>query len=69
MPQRLGHADLSTLIADSSAVIIGTPQTNLSKLTANGVSIALDYQVRVEYVYKGRLRDKDTVSVMCLVVW
>lgn len=57
------YANLSSLVTDSSAVIIGTPLTNISKLTADGTSITLDYQVKVEYVYKGRMQEKDTVNV------
>ena len=57
------YTNLSALVGDSNAVIIGTPQTNKSKLTADGTNITLDYQVKVEYVYKGNLRENDTVSI------
>jgi hypothetical protein len=57
------YANLSALVGESTAVLIGTPQTNISKLTADGTSITLDYQVKVEYVYKGNLREGDIVTI------
>lgn len=57
------YANLSALVGQSTAVLIGTPQTNISKLTADGTSITLDYKVKVEYVYKGNLREGDTVTI------
>lgn len=57
------YASLSSLVGESSAVLIGTPQTNISKLTADGTNITLDYEVKVEYVYKGRLRESDIVTI------
>lgn len=59
-----GHyANLSALVGESTAVLIGTPQTNISKLTADDTNITLDYQVKVEYVYKGNLREGDIVTI------
>lgn len=57
------YVALSGLAGDSTAVIIGTPQTNMSRLTPDGMNITLDYQVKVEYVYKGALREGDLVTV------
>lgn len=57
------YANLSALVSESTAVIIGTPQTNISRLTADGTNITLDYQVKVEYVYKGILRENDIVTI------
>lgn len=57
------YSELSGLAGDSTAVIIGTPQTNSSRLTPDGMSITLDYRVKVEYVYKGALREGDLVTV------
>lgn len=57
------YAELSALVGESTAVLIGTPQTNISRLTADGTSITLDYQVKVEYVYKGNLRESDIVTI------
>lgn len=57
------YANLSALVGESAAVLIGTPQTNISKLTADGTNITLDYQVKVEYVYKGNLRESDIVTI------
>jgi hypothetical protein len=56
-------ADLSALANRSDAVIIGTPQKNMSNMTPDGKSIMLDYTVKVEYVYKGALREGDTITV------
>lgn len=57
------YANLSRLVGESTAVLIGTPQTNISKLTTDGTSITLDYKVKVEYVYKGNLRESDVVTI------
>ena len=57
------YASLSALVGESATVLIGTPQTNISKLTADGTNITLDYQVKVEYVYKGNLREGDIVTI------
>ena len=57
------YASLSALVGESAAVLIGTPQTNISKLTADGTNITLDYRVKVEYVYKGNLREGDIVTI------
>lgn len=57
------YANLSSLVGESTAVLIGTPQTNISRLTADGTSITLDYQVKVEYVYKGKVRENDIITI------
>lgn len=57
------YVDLSGLAGDSTAVIIGTPQTNMSRLTPDGMNITLDYRVKVEYVYKGALREGALITV------
>ena len=57
------YANLSALVGESAAVLIGTPQTNISRVTADSTSITLEYQVKVEYVYKGNLRESDIVTV------
>ena len=56
-------ADLRGLANRSSAVIIGTPQRNMSTLSPDGRSITIDYQVTVRHVFKGALREGDTVTV------
>ena len=58
-----GYANLSALVGESAAVLVGTPQTNISRLTTDGTNITLDYQVKVEYVYKGNLRENDIVTI------
>jgi hypothetical protein len=56
-------ADLAELNANSSAVIIGTPLDNIMNLTPDGTSVTIDYKVRVEYVYKGGVREGGLVTV------
>lgn len=57
------YADMADLASHSAAVIIGTPQRNTPALSTDGKSISLDYGVRVEYVYKGRLQAGNTITV------
>jgi uncharacterized protein related to proFAR isomerase len=56
-------ADLAELARRSTDVIIGTPVENVSKLSADGRTITLDYQVKVEYVYKGTVKQGKTITV------
>jgi hypothetical protein len=56
-------ADLAELNANSSAVIIGTPLDNIMNLTPDGMSVTIDYKVRVEYVYKGGFQEGSFVTV------
>lgn len=55
--------DLTELVNHSSSVIIGTPQRNASRLTPDGKSATIEYQVKVEFVYKGSLHEGDLVTV------
>jgi hypothetical protein len=57
------YSDLSQLVNDSVAVIIGTVQKNTPTLSPDGKGISLDYEVRVEYVYKGRIQPDSTITV------
>lgn len=57
------YADLKELSAASTAVIIGYPQENISRLTPDGKSLNLDYKVLVEYVYKGKVQKGDVINV------
>jgi len=57
------YADLADLANHSTVVIIGTPVANLSKITPDGKSATIDYQIKVEYVYKGAMREGDLVKV------
>jgi len=57
------YADLADLANHSAAVIIGTPQKNASVLSTDGKSISLDYSLRVEYVYKGKLQPGNLITV------
>ena len=63
-PARVGEFNsLAGLTARSAAVIIGIPQENRTSLTPDGRSVTIDYKVRVEYVYKGALREGNIVTV------
>ncbi|MDX6696295.1 MAG: hypothetical protein QOF02_3898 [Blastocatellia bacterium] len=56
-------ADLKELSDNSSAIIIGLPQENVSQLTPDGKSLNLNYKVLVEYVYKGKVKKGDIINV------
>jgi len=56
-------ADVAELATRSSEVVIGTPVDNLSRLSADGRSVTLDYKVKVEYVYKGTVKRGSTITV------
>ncbi len=56
-------SDVAELAVRSSDVLIGTPVDNLSRLSADGRSITLDYKVKVEYVYKGTVKQGATITV------
>ncbi len=62
-PNKKAFADLADLNANSSLVIIGIPQENISRLSSDGKMITLDYKVRVEYVYKGAVQEGSTITV------
>jgi len=55
--------NLVGLAQGSSAVVIGIPQDNACNLSADGKSITIDYRVRVEYVYKGALKEGNIITV------
>jgi hypothetical protein len=55
--------DLAELAVRSSEVIIGTPVDNVSRLSTDGRTITLDYQVKVDYVYKGTVNQGTTITV------
>lgn len=57
------YSNLADLANHSTAVIIGTAQRNISTLSRDGRSISLNYSVRVEYVYKGKLHEGSVVIV------
>ena len=57
------YQGLNELAANSSAVVIGTPQDNVCRLTPDGRSITIDYRVSVRHSYKGGLKEGDTITV------
>lgn len=59
-PQYQGMENVSNL---SSAVIIGTAQSNACRLSADGKKITIDYKVKVQDVLKGNLKTGEIVTV------
>jgi hypothetical protein len=57
------YADLKGLADNSAAVIVGIPEDNVSTLSHDGRSITIDYQTKIMYVYKGDLRQGNTIKV------
>lgn len=57
------YATLNELAGRSSAVIIGTPQENVCRLSPDGKSVTIDYKVSVSHVYKGGLKEGEVVTV------
>jgi hypothetical protein len=57
------YADLADLAKQSTAVIIGTAEENHPTLSPDGKSITINYKVRVEYVYKGKLAPGNNILV------
>jgi hypothetical protein len=47
----------------SSAVIIGTTESNACRLSADGKQITIDYQVKVQEVLKGGIAQGQTITV------
>lgn len=56
-------SDLAALASNSSAVIVGVPQDNVSVLSSDGKSATIDYKVSVAYTYKSKLKNGDTITV------
>jgi hypothetical protein len=61
--QRKGYANLDELAEQSTAVIIATAGQNVCRLSADGKNITIDYPLSVQYLYKGKLREGDSLSV------
>lgn len=57
------YTDLNQLAGHSSAVVIGTAQQNVCRLSADGKRITIDYSVKLEYVYQGSLKQGNTITV------
>jgi len=57
------YADLKDLTENSSVVIIGIPEANISTLSQDGRSISIDYKTKAMYAYKGAIREGDTITV------
>ncbi|HEX8140788.1 MAG TPA: hypothetical protein VF544_24690 [Pyrinomonadaceae bacterium] len=57
------YANLDELAAQSTAVIIATAGENVCRLSPDGRSITIDYPLSVQYLYKGKLHEGDSLSV------
>jgi hypothetical protein len=57
------YPGLDQLVGNSAAVVIGIAQQNVCRLSPDGEHISIDYQVKVEYVYKGTVRQGNTITV------
>jgi hypothetical protein len=56
--------DLESLANNSVAVIIGTPSSASSRLTASGEGIVTEYKVRIDQVFKGTLKRDELINVI-----
>jgi hypothetical protein len=57
------YADLKDLTENSSAVIVGIPEDNVSTLSQDGRSISIDYKTKVMYTFKGTIAKGNTITV------
>lgn len=55
--------DIEGLTKNSYAIVIGTPLTHSSRLTADGESIVTEYELRVDETVKGNLYQTQTTKV------
>lgn len=55
--------DIADVARNSSAIIIGTPQGNRCRLSADETRITINYQVNVQQVIKGDLQTGNSVTV------
>lgn len=62
-PKGTAASDLAGLTKLSTDIIIGTALENHPTLSADGKTITLNYKVRVEYVYKGKLAEGADTTV------
>jgi hypothetical protein len=58
-----GFANLAELAAASTVVAVGVPQGNTCKVSPDGRSATIDYNVQVEYLYKGKFKQGDIITV------
>lgn len=56
--------DLESLTSHSAAVIMGTPVSSFSSLTANGERITTEHTIRVSRVFKGKLAEEALIRVI-----
>ena len=57
------YSGLEALASHSSLIIVGTPSRNVCHLPPNGIRLTTDYDVEVQDVIKGDLKQGDTVTV------
>ena len=56
--------DLESLANSSVAIIIGTPSSASSRLTASGEWIITEYKVRIDQVFKGNLKGNELINII-----
>ena len=57
------YADLEQLAGHSGSVLIGTAQKNVCRLSPDGKSSTINYDVKIEYVMKGNLKSDSHITV------
>ena len=63
-PPKLNQfATLDALSARADAIVIAKALSNISQVSQDGKAVTIDYDMRVEHVYKGALKENDTASV------
>jgi hypothetical protein len=59
----LSNFDIESLAKHSAAVVIGSPTTSKSQLTADGLLVITEYEVSIREVLKGTIPPNNTVKV------
>jgi hypothetical protein len=56
--------DLEGLTSASSAIIIGTPLSSSSRLSASGDRVITEHEIKIERVVKGNLKPSESISLV-----
>ena len=56
--------DLDALANSSASIIIGTPVSASSKLAASGDRVITEYNVRIDRVFKGKVKPNELITVI-----
>jgi hypothetical protein len=57
------YSDLDQLVRHSRAVVVGSAQQNVCRLSFDGRRSTIDYVVKIEYAFKGNLKPNSTITV------